>query len=54
MAPLALGTMMAVSAVAAGVQRPFPGALAGSLLAAAILTAVSWWWFRAIRRARAD
>ena len=52
MAPLALGTMMAVGAVAAGVQRPFQGALAGSILAAATSAAVSWWWFRALRTSR--
>jgi hypothetical protein len=50
MTPLALGTMMVVGAVAAGVQRPFPGALAGSILAALIVAAVSWGWFFALRR----
>lgn len=52
MTPLALGTMMAVGAIAAGVQRPFQGAFAGSILAAVIVLVVSWWWFGALRRTR--
>jgi len=53
MVPLTLGTMMAIGVLAGGAQRPFPGALAGSILAAIVLGVVSWWWFRALRRARA-
>jgi hypothetical protein len=52
MVPIALGTMMAVDAIAAGAERPFAGALAGSIVASLIVAAVSWWWFRALRRAR--
>ena len=49
MVPLALGTMMTVSALAAGAQRGFAGALTGSLLAAAIALAVAWVAFRVLR-----
>ena len=53
MVPVTLGTMMAIGVLADGAARPFPGALAGSILAAMLLGVVSWWWFRALRRARA-
>jgi hypothetical protein len=53
MVPLALGTMMIVPALASGFQRPFPGALTGSMAAALIVGALAWWWFRALRRWRA-
>jgi hypothetical protein len=51
-APIALGLMMAVSAIARGVQRPFPGALAGALVAALAAIGLAWWLFRALRRGR--
>ncbi len=50
--PIAIGTMTAVGAISRGLGRPYPGALAGSLLAAVIIAGVAWWWFRALRRAR--
>jgi hypothetical protein len=50
--PIALGTMMAIGALVRGAQRPFPGAIAGSILAAAALALVAWFWFRALRRPR--
>ena len=53
MVPVALGTMMTLGVLAGGAERPFPGALAGSILAAILLAAISWMWFRALRRARA-
>ncbi len=53
MVPVTLGTMMAIGVLAGGAARPFPGALAGSILGAMLLGVVSWWWFRALRRARA-
>jgi hypothetical protein len=53
MVPLALGTMAAVQALARGVHRPFPGALAGSIIAALVILLVGWWWSRAFGRARA-
>ena len=52
MVPIALGTMIAVSAIARGVQRPFPGALPGSVAAAVVAIALAWWLFRALRRGR--
>jgi hypothetical protein len=51
--PIALGTMIAVGLVARGVQRAFPGALAGSIAGAVLLALVSWFWFRTLRRAQA-
>jgi hypothetical protein len=50
--PLAIGTMMIVSSIGRGLARAYPGALAGSLLAAVIVAGLAWWWFRALRRAR--
>jgi hypothetical protein len=51
--PIALGTMAAAEALARGAQRPFPGALAGSLAAALLTILVGWWWTQALGRARA-
>lgn len=51
--PMAVGTMVAVSLLARGLARPFPGALAGSVVAAAVTLAVAWWWFSLVRKARA-
>jgi hypothetical protein len=53
MVPIALSVMTAVGAVARGAERPFPGALIGALAGALLSLAVGWWWFRALRRARA-
>jgi hypothetical protein len=52
MVPIAVGMMIAVSVLARGVARPFPGALPGSIVAALVVLAVAWWWFSALRRAR--
>jgi hypothetical protein len=53
MVPIALGAMMAVSALARSASRPFPGALVGAVLAVLVIAALSWWWFAALRRWRA-
>jgi hypothetical protein len=53
MVPLALGTMGAIVAISQGAQRAYPGALIGSIIAAPLVAAVGWWWFRALRQARA-
>ncbi len=53
MALVALGTMSALEALAAGASRPFAGALAASGAAAVIIILIAWWWFRALRRASA-
>jgi hypothetical protein len=52
MVPIALGTMIALGALTRGAQRPFPGALPGSLVAAALTALLAWWLFRALRRWR--
>jgi len=50
--PLAIGTMTILGSIGRGLTRAYPGALAGSLLAAVIVAGLAWWWFRALRRAR--
>ena len=49
--PVALGTMMAVGTLSRGAERPFPGALPGSIVAALLIAVLAWWWFGALRRA---
>lgn len=51
MTPMALGTMMAIGELARGAHRSFPGALAASVAAAAIVWLLGWWWMHALRRA---
>ena len=53
MVPLAVGTMTAAGALARGVGRPYPGALAGAVVGALAALAIGWWWFSALRKARA-
>ena len=52
MIPIALGTMMAFSALMRGAQRAFPGSLPGAIVAAALTALLAWWLFRALRRWR--
>jgi len=47
--PLALGTTAAMRGLSLAIQRPFPAALAGGLLAAIVAAVVSYWWFRLLR-----
>ena len=47
--PLALGTTAAIRGISLAIQRPFPAALAGGLLAAVLAAAVAFWWFRLLR-----
>jgi hypothetical protein len=47
--PLALAVTAAIGAVARGAGRPFPGALAGNLLAALALLLLGLFWFGALR-----
>jgi hypothetical protein len=51
MIPIALGTMMALGALMRGAERAFPGALPGSIAAAALTLLLSGWLFRMVRRA---
>jgi hypothetical protein len=53
MVPISLGTMVVIGALAQGLQRPFPGALPASVIAALVVAVVAWWWFGALRRRRA-
>jgi hypothetical protein len=48
--PVALGTMGVIRMIGFGLERPFPGALAGSLGAAVVTALVAWWLFSALRR----
>ena len=52
MVPIVLGTMSAAAALMRGAERPFPGALTGSLAAVTVIGLVAWWWCRALRRAK--
>jgi hypothetical protein len=45
--------MSAVSVLARGAQRSFPGALAGAIVAVVAIALLGWWWFKALRRWRA-
>ncbi len=49
MIPLALGTMSAIAVLAKGMDRAFPGELAGSMVAAVLIAIAAWWWFGALR-----
>jgi hypothetical protein len=48
----ALGVMVALGVLAHGLTRPYPAALPGSLVAAALAAGMAWWWFSALRKAR--
>ena len=47
--PLALAVMSAIGVLSRGAERAYPGALAGSVLGAAALVLLGWFWFRALR-----
>jgi hypothetical protein len=44
--PLSVAVVVALGALAEGLTRPYPGALAGSILAAALVIVVAWRGFR--------
>jgi hypothetical protein len=50
--PLALAVMTSIAVLARGADRAYPGALTGSILAAAVLVLLGWFWFRALRTTR--
>ena len=52
--PVALGTMIGAGVIARGAHGAYPEALPGSIAGALLLGVVSWFWFRALRRAQAD
>ena len=54
MVPIALGTMIAIGAIFRAVERPCPGAVFGIAIGAALALLLGWWWFKALRRARAN
>ena len=47
--PVALGTMMIVGVLGRGAERPFPGALPGSIAAALVVAVLAYWWLKALR-----
>ena len=51
MTPVVLGTAAALGALVRGTHGPFPSAVPGSLTAAVLMLAISWLWFRELRRA---
>jgi MFS family permease len=51
MVPIAIGTMLAVRELSHVAGGAFPGAAAGSILAAVVVTALAAAWFRVLRRA---
>ena len=53
MVPIAVGTMIALGALMRTAERAYPGALFGFTAGAALTFALGWWWFTALRRARA-
>jgi hypothetical protein len=50
--PVALGTMMAAGTILKALRGPFPGALAGSLLAAILTGLLAYWWLERLRSFR--
>jgi membrane protease YdiL (CAAX protease family) len=54
MVPIALGTMIAIGALFRAAERPYPGAVFGIAIGAALAFLLGWWWFKALRRARAN
>jgi hypothetical protein len=54
MVPIALGTMIAIGAIFRAAERPYPGAVFGIVAGAALALLLGWWWFKALRRARAN
>jgi hypothetical protein len=50
MMPIALGVTASTAVLARGAGRPYPGAVAGSILAAILITLLAAGWFRALRR----
>jgi hypothetical protein len=50
MVPLALGAMTVLGVLMRGAQRPFPGALIGSIVAAIVVALAAWWMFKLLRR----
>ena len=50
MTPLTLGTMVAISALSRGLSHSSPLALPASVVAAVVVGALAWCWFRALRK----
>ncbi|MEP7304871.1 MAG: hypothetical protein ABJA98_05085 [Acidobacteriota bacterium] len=52
MVPVAIGTMAASEALGRVAQRPVPGVLVGTAIAAVVVLFLGWWWSRALDRSR--
>ena len=48
--PLLVGTMMVLAALRSGIHQAFSGALIGSIIGAAAVAALAWWWYRELSR----
>ena len=48
--PLAVATMVILGQLPESANNAYPGAASGSLLGAAIIAVISWWWFSELRR----
>jgi hypothetical protein len=50
MVPLAFGVIGAVDVLETGLARTYPGSLIYAIVAALLVFATAWWWFRVLRR----
>jgi len=47
--PFGVAVMTLTGTLREGWARPYPGALAGAIVAVVVMSAVAYWWFRALR-----
>ena len=48
--PLAVATMVILGQLPESANNAYPGAVSGSLLGAAIIAVIAWWWFNELQR----